>query len=183
MKRVLLLSLSLVLASASLFAQEKDKTAAPQEKKKPASPHEMVSQTIKGGTNVTIHYGSPSVKGRTIGTNLEPMNGKIWRAGADSATTFEVSKNVTIEGQSLPAGKYAFFVINNNDEWTLIFNKAWQTWGAYSYDKNKDQDALQVKVTGGKAKSFTEKLTYTIDKNGTVTMLWGDHAVTFHVKA
>lgn len=175
MKRVLsLLSLTLALTSTAVFAQQP---------KKPVSPHEMVTQNIKGGVTVTIHYGSPSVKGRTIGKDLEPMNGKIWRAGADSATTFEVNKAVTIEGQSLPAGKYAFFTIKNDDEWTLIFNKAWQTWGAYSYEKNKSEDALQVKVKGSKAKNFTEKLTYTIGKNGTVTLLWGDQAVAFHVKA
>lgn len=173
MKRVLsLLSLSFVLAMPA-FAQEKA----------PKSPHEAVSQSIKKDVTVTIHYGSPSVRGRKIGADVEPMDGKIWRAGADSATTFEVNKDVTIEGKALPAGKYAFFVINNSDQWTLIFNKAWQTWGAYSYDKNKDQDVLQVKVAGAKAKSFTEKLTYTIDKSGTVTLLWGDHAVSFHVKA
>ncbi len=174
MKKVFsFLVFALAITGTTVFAQEK---------KKPVSPHELISKTTGKGVTITINYGRPYVKGRTIGQDLEPLPGKIWRAGADSATTIEVNKDVKVEGQALPAGKYAFFTINNNDEWTLIFNKAWQTWGAYSYEKNKDQDALQVKVKGAKAPSFTEQLTYTIDKSGKVTLLWGDHAVSFTIK-
>lgn len=174
MKKVFsLLAIVLTVTGTTLFAQEK---------KKPASPHEQISQTTKKGVTITINYGRPYVKGRTIGTDVEPKPGIIWRAGADSATTFAVNKDVKIEGQPLPAGKYAFFTIHNNNEWTLIFNKAWQTWGAYSYEKNKDQDALKVTVKGSKAPSFTEQLTYTIDKKGKVTLLWGDYAFSFTVK-
>lgn len=173
MKKVLgLLAVTLTLG-VSAFAQEK---------KKPASPLDSVSTTIKGGATVSIVYSRPSVKGRTIGKDLEPMPGKIWRAGANGATTFEISKDVKVEGKALPAGKYAFFTIHNDAEWTLIFNKVAKTWGAYDYEKNKDQDALQVTVKDGKAPSFTETLTYTIDSKGEVVLLWGDHAVKFKVK-
>ncbi|GGH67971.1 hypothetical protein HNQ91_001550 [Filimonas zeae] len=173
MKKVLgLLAVTLTLGGA-LFAQEK---------KKPASPLDSVSATIKGGAAVSIVYSRPSVKGRTIGKDLEPMPGKVWRAGANGATTFEVSKDVKVEGKALPAGKYAFFTIHNGAEWTLIFNKVYKTWGAYDYEKNKAEDALQVTVKDKKAPSFTETLTYTIDAKGDVTLLWGDHAVNFKVK-
>lgn len=173
MKKVLsLLAITLTLGTA-LFAQEK---------KKPASPLDSVSATVKGNATVAIVYSRPSVKGRTIGKDLEPMPGKIWRAGANAATTFTVSKDVKVEGKALPAGKYAFFTIHNDNQWTLIFNKVSTTWGAYDYEKNKAEDALQVTVADGKAPSFTETLTYTIDASGKVTLLWGDHAVSFHVK-
>jgi len=172
MKKVLsLLAITLTLGTA-LFAQEK---------KKPASPLDSVSATV-GHANVAIVYSRPSVKGRTIGKDLEPMPGKIWRAGANAATTFAVSSDVKVEGKALPAGKYAFFTIHDGDKWTLIFNKVANTWGAYDYEKNKAQDALQVTVKDGKAPSFIETLTYTIDAKGKVTLLWGDHAVTFSVK-
>lgn len=150
--------------------------------KKPVSPHTSTSQTLSSGAHIKITYGAPSVRGRKIGDNLEPKAGQLWRAGADSATTFETSKDVTIEGQALPAGKYAFFALDNGDgSWTLIFNKTWATWGAYDYEKNKSEDALKVNVKPGKG-AFTEKLTYKIDKSGKVSLLWGDLNVAFNVK-
>lgn len=144
------------------------------------SPAAKASETLRSGAVVTIEYSQPSVKGRTIGKDLEPLEGKIWRAGANEATVFEVSKEVTVEGKPLPAGKYAFFTLMNGDEWTLIFNKTWKQWGAFNY-KEAD-DALRVKVTAGKAQPFAEKLTYTIDKDGKISLLWGDFQVSFTVK-
>ena len=110
----------------------------------PASPAAKASETIKSGATVTISYSQPSVKGRTIGSNLEPMEGKVWRTGANKATVFEVDKDVKVEGKSLAAGKYSLFTLVNGDEWTVIFNKTWDQWGAFNY-KEAD-DALRIKV-------------------------------------
>ena len=93
---------------------------------------------------------------------------------------FEVSKDVQVEDKALPAGKYGLFTIMNGDEWTIIFSKTWNQWGAFSY-KEAD-DALRVKVKAEKAKTFAEKLTYTIDKSGKVSLMWGDKQVEFKVK-
>jgi hypothetical protein len=68
----------------------------------------------------------------------------------------------------------------NGDEWTIIFSKTWKQWGAFTY-KDAD-DALRVKVKADKAKAFAEKLTYTIDKSGKVSLMWGDKQVDFSVK-
>ncbi len=158
-------------------------SANAQDAKKPKpSPADTVKASTATGVNIEIAYSCPSVKGRTIGKDLEPMEGKVWRAGANEATTFVFSKNVKVEGKALPAGKYAFFTIKNGNEWTLIFNKTWKTWGAFDYEKNKAEDALQVKVKQAKAPSFAEKATYTIDKSGKVALLWGDYLVNFTVK-
>lgn len=146
------------------------------------SPAASVSETINGGATVSINYSSPSLKGRTIGKDVEPMEGKVWRAGANNATVFEVDKDVKIEGKSLPAGKYALFTINNGKEWTLIFNKKWEQWGAFKYEETKGEDALQVKVNAKKAAASAESLAYTIDKSGKVSLLWGDLDVSFNVK-
>ncbi|MEJ0056156.1 MAG: DUF2911 domain-containing protein [Bacteroidota bacterium] len=109
----------LLLCSLQAVAQE-DKAARP-------SPPAQVSKKTSNAT-VTINYGQPSVKGRKIFGSLEPY-GKVWRAGANEATTFEVDKDVKIEGQSLPAGKYGFFAIPDEKEWTIIFNKVPNQWG------------------------------------------------------
>ena len=151
-----------------------------QDKSKRPSPPAKAEATLNGGTLVSIDYSQPSVKGRTIGKDLEPMEGKVWRAGANEATVFEVSKDVTVEGKALPAGKYGLFILINDDYWTIIFNKTWNQWGAFNY-KEAD-DILRVKVKADKAKDFAEKLTYTIEKNGKVTLLWGDKKVEFKIK-
>ncbi len=119
-------------------------------KSKRPSPPAKVTETVSSGATVTIDYSQPSLKGRTIGKDVEPMNGKVWRAGANEATVFEVNKDVKVEGQTLPAGKYALFMIANDNEWTIIFNKKWDQWGL-DHEKNKDQDVLQVKVKPMKA--------------------------------
>jgi len=170
MKLFLLLTLSV---TTMLFA------CGQEDKSKRASPPAQAKQTISNGTTVTIDYSQPSVKGRTIGKDLEPMPGKVWRTGANEATVFEVNKAVKVEGQNLPAGKYALFTIANEGEWTIIFNKTWKQGGAFNY-KEAD-DALRVKVKPGKAEKFSEKMTFLIGKNGIVTLLWGDIKVDFTV--
>lgn len=77
---------------------------------KPASPAAVATGKINGA-NISINYSSPSVKGRVIWGELVPFN-KIWRAGANAATTIESDKDLIIEGSKLPAGKYSFFVIS-----------------------------------------------------------------------
>ncbi|MEY4727976.1 MAG: hypothetical protein RLZZ390_500 [Bacteroidota bacterium] len=73
-----------------------------------------------GNATVTINYGSPSVKGRKIWGDLVPY-GKVWRTGANDATTIEFSADVKIEGQPLAKGKYALFTIPEENGWTIIF--------------------------------------------------------------
>ena len=170
MKSVLLLA---VACTSMLFACGQD------DKSKRPRPPAQAKETLASGAVVTIDYSQPSVKGRTIGKDLEPKEGKVWRTGANEATVFEVSQAVKVEGKDLPAGKYSLFTIANEGEWTIIFNKKADQWGAYDY--NEADDALRVKVKPGKASEFAEKMTFNVDKNGTVTLLWGDTKVDFKV--
>ena len=153
---------------------------AQQDKSQRPSPPALAKETLKTGATISIDYSQPAVKGRTIGKDLEPMEGKVWRAGANEATVFATDKDVKIEGKSLPAGKYGLFTVNNGNEWTIIFNKTWSQWGAFNY-KEAD-DALRVKVKSEKTDKFAERLSYTIDKDGKVVLLWGDLAVKFKVE-
>ena len=175
MKKLLtILSLSaLSFLAVQSKAQDEDKSKRP-------SPPAKVSETIKSGATITIDYSQPALKGRTMGKDVEPMTGKVWRAGANEATIFEVTKPVTVEGKSLPAGKYAFFTIANDGEWTIIFNKTWDQMGAFDY-KQAD-DALRVTAKPGKSGKFYERLTYTISKTGKVSLLWGNLDLSFMVK-
>jgi hypothetical protein len=165
----------LILASATMLV-----ACGQQDKSKRPSPPAKATETLANGTMLSIDYSQPSVKGRTIGKDLEPMAGKVWRTGANEATVFEINKDVKVEGKPLPAGKYGLFTIMNGDDWTIIFNKTWNQWGAFNY-KEAD-DALRVNVKGKKAPAFAEKMTFKISKDGTVTLLWGDHEVDFQVE-
>ena len=152
-------------------------TKAPEDKSKRPSPPAKVTANVSG-TTVTIDYSRPSMKGRKIFGGLEPYD-KVWRTGANEATTFEVSKAVKIEGQTLPAGKYGLFSIPGENEWTIIFNKTPDQWGAYKYDAS--QDALRVKVKPKKLAQPTETFTINLDKSGKVAMLWENTEVDFTV--
>ncbi|TRX42941.1 DUF2911 domain-containing protein [Flavobacterium restrictum] len=135
--------------------------------KKLASPAETVSGKINGAS-ITINYGSPSVKERKIWGGLVPFN-QVWRAGANEATTIETDKSLTIEGVTLPAGKYSFFIIPSETESTIIFNKEPKQWGAYDYKEKNDQ--LRVKIKQQAATTSTEKLAYFVNPND-ITLSW-----------
>ena len=173
MKKILTATLLL----AGLFISSSTKA---QDGKKRTSPPASVKQVIASGAEISIKYCQPSVDGRTIGVNLEPKPGNVWRTGANDATVFETSKDVKINGKLLPAGKYGLFSLSGTENWTIIFNKTWKQWGAFDY-KEAD-DALRVQAKLEKANPFAEKMTFTIDKNGLVTLWWGDNKVSFTVE-
>lgn len=168
MKQILLSFLLLVTITS----------CAQGDKSKRSSPPAIVTETISSGAVITIDYSQPSLKGRAIGTELAPY-GEVWRTGANEATVFEVSQDVKVEGQSLPAGKYGLYSIAGEKEWVFIFNKTWKQWGT-SYSET--DDALRVKVTPDKSASTTEKMTFTINKSGIVSLSWGDLQVDFKVE-
>lgn len=170
MKKLLSFSLLFVVAffcGTALHAQNQNV----------ASPKQTASGKA-GDADIVVDYGSPAVKGRTIWGDLVPY-GKVWRAGANDATTFETSKDIQVEGKTLPAGKYALFAIPEQNEWTIIFNKVAKQWGAYSY--KADQDALRVTVKPRKAASFNERLAYQVGNSGLV-LQWADLEVPVAIK-
>ncbi len=140
----------LLILQVSISAQKKEPPRL--------SPKAFVGQTI-GYTDVTITYGTPGVKGRKIWGGLVPYN-KVWRTGANEATTIEFSTDVKVNGHFVPKGKYALFTIPNPDEWTIIFNKVADQWGAFKYDPK--EDLLRFKVKPVKH-TFRERLMFSID--------------------
>jgi hypothetical protein len=140
-------------------------------KKLRISPKAEVMQVV-GLTKVSISYSRPGVKGRKIWGALVPYN-KVWRAGADEATKITFSTEVKIEGKKLSAGSYSFFVIPNKKEWTIIFNKVADQWGAFTY--NEAEDALRLKIKP-KTSDFEEWLKYEITRTGDysaqITLHW-----------
>jgi Protein of unknown function (DUF2911) len=172
MKKLLFLIPVLALTLVSKAQDGGDKSKRP-------SPPAKVVETTKDGVTISIDYSQPSVKKRTIGKDLEPLPGKVWRTGANEATVFAVNKDVKVEGKTLPAGKYGLYSLNTGDDWTIIFNKTWNQWGT---EYSQGADALRVDVKGKKSEKFAEKFTIGIGKDGKVTLWWGDKTVSFWVK-
>ncbi|HVX50416.1 MAG TPA: DUF2911 domain-containing protein [Chitinophagaceae bacterium] len=181
MKKILTFAAVAVFVSFTIQAcAQGSPKDTPEQKLHRASLGSVMKQTINTGATITITYSQPALKGRTIGKDVEPMAGKVWRTGANEATSFEVSKDVTIEGKKLSAGKYGLYSIMNGNDWTIIINKTWDTWGAFSYKQS--DDVLRVNVKSTKSCVYMERMVFTIDKMGKVSLLWGDTEVDFHVQ-
>lgn len=150
-----------------------------EDKSKRPSPPAKVSEKLKNGATISIDYSKPSIKGRKIGKDIEPMEGKVWRTGANEATVFETDKDVMVMGKKIPAGKYGLFTIFNGKEATIIFNKTWDQWGAFNY-KAAD-DFLRVTTKVKEENMSTETMTFMISPKGIVMLHWGMKKVEFEV--
>jgi len=175
MKKQMTLSLLLIgmFCTMTLLAQEKENE---DKSKRPSPPAK--AEGLSDGVKVVIDYSKPSAKGRKMLGGKEPF-GKVWRTGANEATTFEVDKNVKIEGKELPKGKYSLFTIPGETEWTIIFNKTVEQMGAYDY--KEAEDALRVTVKSGKTDKFVETFNISVEGNR-VVLRWENTQVAFSVK-
>lgn len=106
------------------------------------SPAASVSQTV-GITDIRVAYSSPGVKGRKVFGELVPF-GEPWRTGANAPTTIELSRDVTIGGQSVPAGRYSIFTVPNTDKWKVILNKDPEGKGVFEHDARFDVAVVEV---------------------------------------
>lgn len=166
------------LVSAALLANAS--SAADLQLPRP-SQKAQVMQTV-GLTDVTINYSRPGVKGRTIWGELVPYD-KVWRTGANEATSITFSTDVKVNGQLLAAGTYSFHTIPTKSDWTVIFNKKADQWGSYSYDEKEDALRVQVKA---QPHEFTEWMEFSlpdiaVDK-ATVALDWEKLRVPFEIQ-
>jgi Protein of unknown function (DUF2911) len=145
-----------------------------------SSPSETANGKI-GDAMLTIKYCAPSVRGRQIfgegGRVMQDPTAPIWRAGANDATAFHTSADVTIAGLAVPKGDYTLYVnVKDPDAWELIINKQTGQWGT-SYDASMDLGRVKMEMT--KPPSPIEMLKYTISstggKKGTIQLAWEKH--------
>jgi hypothetical protein len=158
-----------VVLALALFVY---RSHAQQDKSKRPSPPATASLDLGGGKTVTIDYSSPRVKGRKIFGALIPY-GQVWRAGANEATTFVNTADVTVGGTNVPAGSYTLFAIPNQDKWTLIISKKTGEWGTNYAGPSEDLARIDMKATA--LSSPVENFTISFDKTsngGTLNMDW-----------
>ena len=128
------------------------------------------------GVGIVLEYGRPNAKGRDLWGGLVPY-GKVWRTGADEATTIEISEPAMVEGEELAAGKYALFTIPGEEGWTVIFNSTAKQWGAFRYDEGQDALRVDVQATSGE---HVESMDFVIE-GSQVVLRWGEMRVPFEV--
>ncbi|CAN5618002.1 hypothetical protein BH23BAC1_BH23BAC1_04300 [soil metagenome] len=107
--------------------------------KGPVTPADSLN-TVINTTLFKLNYRRPSVRGRIIFGSVVPYN-KVWRTGANQATTLQIDKPVYFGVQELPPGTYSVFTLPKENDWTLIFNKEVGIWGT---DYNTDHDILRI---------------------------------------
>jgi Protein of unknown function (DUF2911) len=154
----------------------------PQDKSKRPSPHETAEVTLKG-KKITIDYGRPFLKGRKVGQELAPY-GKVWRTGADEATTLNTEVDLNIGGVKVPAGKYTLYSLPSEGTWRLIINKQTGQWGT-KYDES--QDLARVDLKKSPLPQSVEQFTIAFDKKSESTadlnLDWENTRVSVAVKA
>src|SRR5271154_2081973 len=137
--------------------------ASGQDKGKRPSPPAHAQCKLSDGKTITVDYSSPRAKGRKIFGDLVPY-GEVWRTGANDATTFVTSANLSVGGKDVPAGSYTVFTVPNADKWTLIINKKTGEWGApYKYESD-ELDRVDMRVS--KTSAPVENLTIAFDQGG-----------------
>ncbi|MEJ7627315.1 MAG: DUF2911 domain-containing protein [Ferruginibacter sp.] len=123
------------------------------------SPTQTLKQDFAMG-NIELKYSRPAAKNRTIFGDLVPY-GKVWRTGANSATTIRFSEPVEIMGKKVDTGSYAIYTIPGMDSWEVILNKGTSNWGAMGYKES--DDVIRFKTEAVKIKTETENFTMQFD--------------------
>ncbi len=134
----------LTLASAGLLAQK----TTDMHKGTGGSPHVRSEWTV-AGASITVEYGRPFLKGRTIGKDVVPY-GQVWRAGADEATTLKTDKPLTFGSLTVPAGVHTLFVLPAADKWVLIVSKQTGQWGT-QYTAGQDLGRVDMALSAAPA--------------------------------
>ena len=136
------------------------------------SPHESVSATIDGA-EITITYGRPSMRGRTIFGALVPY-GRVWCPGADEATTLDSSRGLRVGTLAVPAGPHTIWMLPTAGAWTLVVSKEPS---GFHTQYHGAADLGRIELGKRSLPTPVEQLTFAIEKNpsgagGVIRMTW-----------
>jgi hypothetical protein len=142
---------------------------------KGGSPHVRTDWTIDGAS-ISITYGRPYIKGRAPEQVMPP--GRIWRTGADEATTLVTDRPLTFGSLVVPAGTYTLVTVPGESSWQLVISRQTGQWGT-EYTEGQDLGRVQMQV--GKTAAPVEQLTISIDDTSagaTLRIEWGPVSAT-----
>ena len=131
----------------------------PAKASKPLPSPAATATVMLNGKNVTIHYNSPRMRGRKIMGELVPYD-KVWRTGANPATTLVTSSNLMIGTLEVPAGTYTLYTLPSANQWLLIVNKQTGQWGT---EYHEQQDLGRTPMTGKTLSSPQENMSISFE--------------------
>lgn len=158
-------------------------SAAGCQQKPRVSPTASASCDLGGAKTINTVYSRPQMRGRKIYGDLVPF-GKVWRAGANEATTFVTGSDLEIGGTKVPAGKYTIFTVPEPEKWTLIINKKTGEWGIpYKYESDKlARVGMKVSTLPSPVENFT--IAYDKSDSGcTLRMDWETTRASVDIRA
>ncbi|MGD0922088.1 MAG: DUF2911 domain-containing protein [Terriglobia bacterium] len=142
------------------------------------------SKLVLKGQTVSVEYGRPALKGRTVEQLLGKLGpGDVWRLGADKSTTFSTGVDLAFGAVSIPKGEYSLWAQKAADGWKLVFNKQHGQWGM-THDAAQDLAATPLKETKGPKPE--EMVTISLAKEGeggAITIQWGEKVLSASFKA
>ena len=165
-------ALALVFVVASGFASARLLGQRPR-----VSPHETVNGTV-GTARLSVTYGRPYMKGRTIFGGLVPY-GRVWCPGADEATVLDSDHALQIGDLKVPAGPHTIWILPTADDWTLIVSKD-ESGFHTRYYPNRDlgRVPLQKRAIDAPVEQLTFDIRETSPGHGTLAMIWANTEVT-----
>jgi len=140
------------------------------------SPEEQIEYK-QDDLQIVVFYNRPYKKGREIFGGLVPYD-KVWRTGANEATTFETNKDLTFKGKTLKKGRYTLWTIPGKDNWTIIFNSEFGQWGiGPDGEANRDpkRDVITINVPPLQSESEFEQFTIsfeTVGEDAEMVLIW-----------
>ncbi len=169
MKPLFLVALAVLALTPNVTAQE---FHMPQ-----ASPTVTVNQGFSTSF-IKLKYSRPSVKGRVIFGDLLPY-GKLWRTGANEATTLTFGEDVSLDGHPVTAGTYALYTIPGKTEWKIILNKGVDNWGPSGFDKSANVATFSVPVhlLESPQETFRISIEDMTNNSCSIVLAWSDVSV------
>ena len=149
------------------------------------TPQPSTTQTIKqnfGLSSIELSYSRPNIKGRNVMGNLVPF-GKVWRTGANSATTLTFADDVTIGNKLITAGKYGLLTIPGKDNWVLIITKQLDVTSPSAYKEESDVVRVSIAPTTIKDKVETFTMQFGNVKSNTCSLdlMWENTLVSLPI--
>ncbi|HEX8213368.1 MAG TPA: DUF2911 domain-containing protein [Longimicrobium sp.] len=171
-------ALAALLALTALTAP-----AAAQQGGQPLSPRDTARLEIAAGKRVYVDYGRPSMRGRRIVGELVPY-GRVWRTGANAATTLVTETDLRIGDALVPRGTYTLYTLPTAQGWTLIINRQTGQWGT-QYEASRDLVRIPMRTT--RLAQPVEKFTIALERGsargtGTLAMAWENTRLTVPVR-
>ena len=160
MRKLSLIAMSVAMLASMAVAQMEHQM--PGDKKPLLSPRKQSEVTFADGKKVTVDYGAPSMRNRKIMGELVPFD-KVWRTGANEATSFVTDTDLMVDGTRVPAGKYTLYTLPSANTWKLIINKQTGQWGTVY---NQDQDLARIDMKKTALPQPVEQMVLSLNKTG-----------------